>query len=137
MTRAEHLGRFRSLSSSLLVLDHSVDRTNLPNQSVEVLKKRIQGGKPQNSTYTKHNINVKRSQSFDINLLQVSSSQIILFFFWSIILFRSGSSRIQSLFYQNTLQKSIENRIFCFHCFLKCMYHSTLWHCSHKYQILL
>ena len=50
MTRAEHLGLFRSLYSSLLVLDHSVDRTNLPNQSVDVLKKRIQGGKPQNST---------------------------------------------------------------------------------------
>ena len=29
---------------------HSVDRTNLPNQPVDVLKKRIQGGKPQNST---------------------------------------------------------------------------------------
>ena len=50
MTRAEHLGRFRSLQQSFLVLDHLVDRTNLPNQPVDVLKKRIQGGKPQNST---------------------------------------------------------------------------------------
>ena len=50
MTHAEHLGQFRSLKSSFLVLNHSVDRTNLPNQSVDVLKKRIQGGKPQNST---------------------------------------------------------------------------------------
>ena len=50
MTRTEHLGQFRSLQSIFLVLDHSVDRTNLPNQPVDVLKKRIQGGKPQNST---------------------------------------------------------------------------------------
>ena len=50
MTRAEHLGQFRSLQSSFLVLDHLVDRTNLPNQPVDVLKKRSQGGKPQNST---------------------------------------------------------------------------------------
>ena len=50
MTRAEHLGQLRSLYPSFLVLDHSVDRTNLPNQPVDVLKKRIQGSKPQNST---------------------------------------------------------------------------------------
>ena len=50
MTHAEHLGQFRSLQPSFLVLGHSVDRTNLPNQPVDVMKKRIQGGKPKNPT---------------------------------------------------------------------------------------
>ena len=85
--------------------------------------------------HTRDNIDVNRSQSFDINLFQVSSSQIILFLFCSLI--------ILVWFFQNTLVvlsqhivKCIENRIFCFHCFLKCMYHSTLWHFSLNFNHL-